>query len=281
MDCLKFAVIGHPIGHTMSPFIHTKLFEIAGIKGEYTSADIPPEKLGQEYDSLRRLRGINVTIPHKAAIISFLDEIDRFAAVCGAVNTVKFSDGFAKGYNTDRLGFLKALQGIGITPHGNVIICGCGGAASMAAFVCAEFGCNVTIAARARSLKKAQSLAEKVKKEFPSCKVVAEETEKISGEFDILCNATPAGMYPNVNSCPVPDELTASCGAVFDCVYNPGETLLLKKAREMNIPAASGMAMLVWQAAAAQEIWHGFKFESEDINRLCLLAEKETERIFR
>lgn len=281
MDSLNFAVIGHPIGHTMSPFIHKKLFEAAGVGGDYRALDISPEKLAAEFENLKKLGGCNVTIPHKSAIIPLLDETEDFAALCGAVNTVKFSGGRAIGYNTDKIGFLKALRHGGLAASGKILLCGCGGAARMIAFVCAEKNCDITIAVREKSLAKAESLAEEVKKAFPQTEIRAAATEKISGDFDLLCNATPAGMFPNTDSCPSPDSLIASCRGVFDCVYNPGETLLLKKAKNFGCKTEGGMSMLVWQAAAAQEIWHGVKFKSEDINSLCESAAAETERIFR
>lgn len=281
MDSLNFAVIGHPIGHTMSPFIHKKLFEAAGATGEYSALDIPPEKLSAEFENLKKLGGCNVTIPHKSAIIPLLDETDPFAALCGAVNTVKFSGGRAIGCNTDKIGFLKALEHGGLGANGKILLCGCGGAARMIAFVCAERGCNITIAVREKSLKKAEALANEVKRAFPQTEIYAADVQKISGNFDLLCNATPAGMFPNIDSCPAPDSLIASCRGVFDCVYNPAETLLLKKADEFGCKTEGGMSMLVWQAAAAQEFWHGFKFSDEDINSLCETATAEMERIFR
>ena len=110
METKKFAVIGHPIGHTMSPFIHTRLFELQGIKAEYTKLDIAPENLEYEFkNTLSRLDGFNITIPHKQAVIPFLDEIDAKAEMYGSVNTVSNKNGISKGYTTDPDGFLKAL----------------------------------------------------------------------------------------------------------------------------------------------------------------------------
>ena len=111
MSTKKFAVIGHPIGHTMSPFIHKRLFELAGIEAEYTKLDISPDNLAEEYkNTLSKLDGYNITIPHKQNIISLIDQIDDKAKMYGSVNTVANRNGIATGYTTDPDGFLKALE---------------------------------------------------------------------------------------------------------------------------------------------------------------------------
>ena len=135
MSTKKYAVIGHPIGHTMSPFIHTKLFELAGIDAVYTKLDVAPESLGYEYDHiLSKLSGYNITIPHKQNIIQYLDEIDEKANMYGSVNTVDNRDYTAKGYTTDPDGFLKALDAAKIKLNGRVVILGCGGVARTMAY---------------------------------------------------------------------------------------------------------------------------------------------------
>ena len=106
----QFAVIGHPIGHTMSPFIHSRLFELAGIEADYQVMDVAPENLEQVIPSLKELDGFNITIPHKQTIIPYLDELDRVAQMYGSVNTVKTVDGVSSGYTTDPDGFVIALQ---------------------------------------------------------------------------------------------------------------------------------------------------------------------------
>ena len=135
METKKFAVIGHPIGHTMSPFIHTRLFELQGVKAEYTKLDIAPENLEYEFkNTLSKLDGFNITIPHKQAVIPFLDEIDAKAEMYGSVNTVSNKNGISKGYTTDPDGFLKALDAAGIMLNGRIVIIGCGGVARTMAY---------------------------------------------------------------------------------------------------------------------------------------------------
>ena len=135
MSIKKFAVIGHPIGHTMSPFIHTRLFELSGVDAEYTKLDIAPENLEYEYkNTLSKLDGYNITIPHKQNIIPLINEIDSKAEMYGSVNTVANYNGIAKGYTTDPDGFLKALDASGIVLSGRVLILGCGGVARTMAY---------------------------------------------------------------------------------------------------------------------------------------------------
>ena len=128
MSTKRYAVIGHPIGHTMSPFIHKRLFDLAQIDAEYTKMDIAPEDLAQEYErTLKQLDGYNITIPHKQSIIPLLDSLDDKAALYGSVNTVSNAGGKSKGYTTDPDGFIKAIEAAGIALDGRIMILGCGG----------------------------------------------------------------------------------------------------------------------------------------------------------
>ena len=143
----KYAVIGHPIGHTMSPFIHKRLFKLADIDGEYSVLDIAPEELGTKINELDELSGYNVTIPNKSAVIPFMNRLDKRAELYGSVNTVKNGE-IREGYTTDPDGFLKALQAAGIVLGGNVLILGCGGVARIFACEAAITGADVTVAIR-------------------------------------------------------------------------------------------------------------------------------------
>ena len=153
----KFAVIGHPIGHTMSPFLNARLFSLSGLPAQYTSRDIAPESLPDSLGFFRSLQGFNVTIPHKQAIIPFLDELDPSARNIQSVNTVKQVNGRLIGYTTDGAGFRFALENAGIPLKGNVLILGAGGVSRVMALEALEAGCRLTIAAR--NSEKAQSLA--------------------------------------------------------------------------------------------------------------------------
>ena len=151
-----YAVIGHPIGHTMSPFIHKRLFELAGVDADYTQLDIAPESLEKEFhQSLAKLDGYNITIPHKQSIIPFLDELDEKAKMYGSVNTVLNRGGKTKGFTTDPDGFLKAIDAAGIKLDGRIMILGCGGVARTMAYEIALMGKPFEFAVRRESVGKA------------------------------------------------------------------------------------------------------------------------------
>lgn len=264
MSKKEFALIGCPLGHSISPKIHARLMKTAGIDGAYSCREIKPEKLG-EADFLRELDGYNVTIPHKTNIIPLLDELDEKAALFGAVNTVKNESGVSKGYNTDCEGFLRALDTAGIELKGRVLVLGSGGVSRMFAFESVLHGADVTIAARnaAKALEIKNEIKEKTKK---NCRIITLSTA--AKGYDLIINGTPVGMFPHTDESPVSREVVEGAGAVFDAIYNPGETKLLTYAREAGVPCSNGLSMLVWQAAVAEEIWNGIKFESDDVNKI-------------
>lgn len=272
----KYAVIGHPIGHTMSPFIHKKLFALAGIDAEYSVIDIAPENMEREYNNvLKKLDGYNITIPHKQAIIPFLDSLDDKAKLYGSVNTVSNSEGFSKGYTTDPDGFLKALEYAKIPLSGNVVILGCGGVARTMAYEALFKGAKLKFAVREKSIKKAEALVSEIEKNVKNSEVGVCTLDELSGDIDTLINATPVGMSPNTEFMPVSGAMLKNCENVFDAIYNPLDTLLIKNARKNGSRAEGGMSMLVWQAAVAQYHWNKSKFNTEDIEKLCAEASEE------
>lgn len=267
----KFAVIGHPIGHTMSPFIHKRLFELAGQDCDYEVFDIAPEMLAEQYNSvLKELAGFNITIPHKQSIIPLLDGLNSKAALYGSVNTVKNIDNqYYEGYTTDPDGFLKALKFGGIPFNGNVVIVGCGGVARTFAYEAVLAGCNTTIAVRPDDLPAAAALAGELKLKLNTTSIATSYIERMEGDFDLLVNATPVGMYPHTDAMPVSKETLSHCANVFDAVYNPLDTLLLKTARANGSKVLGGISMLVWQAVVSHEIWDGSVYNNDDIRQLC------------
>lgn len=278
MSTKKYAVIGHPIGHTMSPFIHKRLFELAGVDAEYTKLDIAPENLEREFaETLSKLDGYNITIPHKPAIIPFLDEIDDRAKMYGSVNTVANQNGRSKGYTTDPDGFLKALESAGIELGGRIVIVGCGGVARTMAYEAVLRKLPVEFAVRKEDAVAAGLLCLEITNKIEGAEVSFFFIEGLMGEVDLLINASPVGMTPNSNAQPVSDCAIRRSKAVFDAVYNPLETVLVKKARANGSIAESGMSMLVWQAVAAQEKWNGSVFDKDEIAKLCIDAAKELE----
>ncbi|MEE0930975.1 MAG: shikimate dehydrogenase [Acutalibacteraceae bacterium] len=281
MSKKEYAVIGHPIGHTMSPFIHKKLFELAGIEADYSVIDVKPENLAADYaEKLSKLDGFNITIPHKSAIIHSLSSLDKKAAMYGSVNTV---DAQGRGYTTDPDGFLQALKANGIKLDGNVVILGTGGVARIMAFEAAKAGADITIAVRHEDIHMVAALACEImeKTVHPSISTCyLERIEKLDRDIDLLINATPLGMYPNIDAMPVGEDIIKNCNAVFDAVYNPLETKLVKTAKSMGKKAVGGMAMLVWQAVVSHQIWDGSTYDIKDIEQICIDASEELQKNF-
>lgn len=289
MDIQKAAVIGHPIGHTMSPFIHERLSSLSGIPMGYRALDVPD--LQAALPQLRQLDCFNITIPYKSAILPFLDGIDPAAAAFGSVNTVQVREGKLYGYTTDGPGCRMALENHGLGFSSPVLLLGNGGAARAIAFEIAacQQGFQITIAHRDGSQGKADALAQDLAafarqrgdKRFWIMTETYEELEQDeSRRFGLLVNCTSVGMYPHTEGCPVSGQVTARCGAVFDAVYNPRHTQLLQLAEVSGAKAIGGMEMLVYQAVAAHEIWYGAQFRPEDIQLLCWDAEREMEKRF-
>ena len=258
------------MGHSISPKIHRRLFSLSGIDAEYSLMEIPPENFEASIDYLKTLDGFNVTIPHKQRILSCLDEIDLRARSYGAVNTVK-GGGRLCGFNTDVEGFLRALGGAGITLGGRVLLCGAGGAARMMACEALERSCSLVVATR--TIESARSCVLDLKKLYPYANIEPQLLQDVEGSFDLILNGTPVGMYPHKDGCAVSEGVAKSAFAVFDAVYNPCETQLLKIARAAGAKVQGGLTMLLWQAAAAQEIWTGVSFNEADIKSICIEME--------
>lgn len=281
MSKKEYAVIGHPIGHTMSPFIHKRLFELAGIDADYNVIDVAPQELAEKYkEKLSKLNGFNITIPHKSAIIPLLSALDKKAEIYGSVNTV---DSNGKGYTTDPDGFLQALKANDVALDGNVVIVGTGGVARTMAFEAAKAGAAITIAVRREDIHMVSALAcEIMEKTIHPCisTCYIDRLEKVDRTIDLLVNATPVGMYPNIDFMPVGENIIKNCTAVFDAVYNPLETKLIKTAKAMGKKTIGGMSMLVWQAVVAHQIWDGTEYNIKDIEQLCIDASEELQKKF-
>ncbi|MDE6732828.1 MAG: shikimate dehydrogenase [Oscillospiraceae bacterium] len=271
----KFCLIGHPLGHSLSPQIHARLFELSGESAEYTLVDIAPEELKSKFETLDKYDGFNITIPHKMAIIDYCGELSEGARRYGSVNCVKNGD-VKLGCNTDCIGFTKSIELLGASLASKVLLIGCGGVGRMMAIETAMNGGELSIAA----LKSDLPLVEKVIEEIHELKPDAHvRVAMISGnaisaedlnheEFDLLINASPVGMFPKVDRMPCAADVLDNVKFVFDAIYNPRDTLLIKTAREKGCKAKNGMAMLVLQAVAAHEIWDGASYNKDDIDRL-------------
>lgn len=274
----NYTLIGHPLGHSMSPWIHRRLFAMSGREADYTLTDIAPETLAGNMPVLDVLDGYNITIPHKVAIIPLIDELDASAAGYQSVNCVANRDGKAIGYNTDCVGFCRSIGRI--NPHDRILLIGCGGVGRMMATEVYLRGADLTIVERNPAL--AETLASELLGRYPTAKgaIRVLDTAPEDETFRLLMNASPVGMYPNTGRCPVSDTVIANADRVFDVIYNPTETLLMHKARDLGKEAVGGSAMLVWQAVRAHEIWYGFTYRQEDIEALITEMEAEVNRLF-
>lgn len=263
----KYALIGHPLGHSMSPLIHEKLFALSGITdAEYSLVDIAPEDIPDSRALIEEHAGMNVTIPHKQAVIDLMDEMGESALRYNSVNCIRNDNGRLIGYNTDCDGFLRSAELLPIS--GNVVILGCGGVGRMMAIETALHGGSLTLAVIPQDVQNAQLLMAEILGKCSGASVKIADISTLEGNYDLLVNATPVGMYPKTESCAVSDRVIENCLSFFDAIYNPTETLLMKKARAMGKTAVGGASMLVYQAVKAHEIWYGGQFRSEDISAI-------------
>lgn len=271
----KYTLIGHPLGHSMSPMIHEGLFRLKGKDCPYDLTDIAPENLSSKADFLRSLSGFNITIPHKVAVIDLIDEMAESAERYNSVNCVSNQNGKLVGYNTDCDGFLLSVNSLNMPLDQNVLLIGCGGVGRMIAVETVRHGGKLTVAHIPEALEMAENLKSELMEKYPDATVKTVNMNEISGKFDMLINASPVGMYPKTENCPVSDEIISNCGCVFDVVYNPVETLLVKKFREQGKPALGGTAMLVYQAVKAHEIWNNDFYTNDEVNSIIKAVEEK------
>ncbi|MBR4554981.1 MAG: shikimate dehydrogenase [Ruminococcus sp.] len=262
----NYTLIGGKLGHSLSPQIHDRLFALRGREASYDLTELTEEELAQDIGRLRELDGFNVTIPHKLAVMDLMDELDETAGLYGAVNCVANKDGRLIGYNTDCDGFLQSAEEMGARLSGNVLLVGCGGVGRMIAIASALRGASLTVQILESDRPIADTVVGEIRKLAPGAEVRLVTAETEHGEhYDLLVNATPVGMFPKTEACPVSDGLIERSDAVFDVIYNPLETQLIKKARALGKPAENGMAMLVWQAVTAHRLWDGDVYSTAEV----------------
>lgn len=276
-----FGLLGHPLGHSMSPFIHQALFALSGRPQPYALHDVAPEDLRTQVPKLLAGQGFNITIPYKVEIIPFLTQLSEKAELYQSVNTVEIKDGRYIGHNTDADGFLHGIRSLGVElSQGPVLMLGSGGVANMIATEVVLAGSPLTIAVRKEDVKQAAALKERLLKIKPDAEIITCLLDEPNGSYRLLVNATPVGMYPNTQSCPVTPDIIRQAEAVFDLVYNPFETQLVQTAKSLGLPAGGGLSMLVWQAAVAHEIWFGDSFTDQQIQQVILQAKEYMEAHF-
>jgi shikimate dehydrogenase len=256
----KLGLIGYPLSHSLSPQIHTAALQSRGLKGDYSLFPIHPEdKQGLE-DLLSRIRsgeihGLNVTIPHKQNVIPFLDELSDTAGSIGAVNTIYLRNDKLIGDNTDAPGFLADLKllsdAVVFNFQPSVLVLGAGGSARAVVYALVNGGWNVILAAR--RVEHANELS----RQFEEVSIMEFNLQTFQrSNPQLIVNTTPIGMTPNPDQSPWPENLPFPTDAViYDLVYNPRETKLVRDAHAQGLNATTGLGMLIEQAALSFEIW--------------------------
>ncbi len=253
-------LIGHPVEHSFSPPMHNAAFEALGMDYAYVAFDVDSSDLKTAICGAGALniKGFNVTIPHKIEVMQYLNELDEVAELIGAVNTIDFKN--LKGYNTDGIGAIKAIGEVTSVKDKNVVVAGAGGASRAISFYLAKYGVESLIILN-RNVAKAQALAADVLGSDLISNVNADSISEINTylkDADILVDTTPLGMDPHIDDEPIAkaDNMHEDL-VVFDAVYNPNETVLLKEAIKAGAKPVYGIKMLLYQGAESFKIWTG------------------------
>lgn len=260
----KFGIIGYPLGHSLSSVMHMAALKALGLEGEYNPLETDPEDLVDRIKMLKRENyfGFNVTIPHKVPISLFLSKVDEYANLAGSVNTVKIlEDKSLEGFNTDIYGFIKPIENLDLKGKKAAIL-GTGGAARGVVVGLKSLGVN-QIDFYTRNIVDSHAAIEGFRKKFPEVTINLVQNEFLNtiSMYSIVVNTTPLGMkgkYADVS--PLSDEIVKTLpddSLIYDIVYNPIKTELIKKAEKYGKKYMGGLDMLVYQGARAFEIWTG------------------------
>lgn len=273
---IRLGLIGFPVSHSLSPKIQNAALKVCGLEGEYSLFPIVPDDMQALKDLLDRVRsgeitGFNVTIPHKQNVIPFMDELTPTAKTIGAVNIIYLRENKLIGDNTDAAGFLSDLkkflvespspkmgEGVGVRGK-SALVLGAGGSARSVVYALCNDGWSVTVAAR--RIEQAQQLASQF--EGVSAMELTFQTFQLSN-LQLIVNTTPLGMTPNMNQSPLPQNaILLSHMMIYDLVYNPRETKLVRDAWAQGLHATTGLGMLIEQAALGFELWTGHQLPGE------------------
>ncbi|MDE5987169.1 MAG: shikimate dehydrogenase [Prevotella sp.] len=243
----KYGIIGHPLGHSFSPGFFNEKFHNENIDAVYEMFDLPQiEAVIEVLASNPELRGLNVTIPYKQKIMHYLDELSDEARAIGAVNVVRISHDngrvHMKGYNSDVIGFTRSIEPLLEKHHKKALILGTGGASKAVEYGLGKLGLETVKVSRY---------------ERPDTIQYEKVTADIVKEYNVIVNCTPVGMYPDTEECPqLPYEAMDSHTLLYDLIYNPDETLFMKKGRQNGAVTKNGLEMLLLQAYASWEFWN-------------------------
>ena len=244
----KYGLIGFPLGHSFSKSFFNEKFQNEGIDAEYINFEIKGiDELPEVLATNPELRGLNVTIPYKEKVLSFLDYISVEARAIGAVNVIrvdhKGDDVVLKGYNSDVIGFTKSIEPLLETFHRKALILGTGGASKAINYGLKSLGLETVLVSRF---------------ERPGTLQYKDITPDVVKEYNVIVNCTPSGMFPHYDECPdLPYEALDNHNLLYDLIYNPDETLFMKKGRERGAQTKNGLEMLLLQAFASWDFWNG------------------------
>lgn len=242
----KFGLIGFPLSHSFSKKFFTEKFERESIDARYDLYELPEIKAFEPLIEIDGLCGLNVTIPYKQQVMQYLDELDETAAEIDAVNVIKFvrngNELILKGYNTDAIGFDEAIKPFLKLHHTKALILGTGGASKAIDYVLKKNGLQTIFVSRS---------------EMAGGYSYEQLSQEIMAEYHVIVNASPVGTFPNVDACPaIPYEFLTVNHMLYDLVYNPAETLFLKKGKDQGATILNGESMLIGQAIAAWKVWN-------------------------
>lgn len=279
----KFALIGYPLGHSLSAVIHQAGFKSLGINASYEILETPPDDLVDrlKYLKANNYKGFNVTIPLKLPISLFVNEVDKYADLARAVNTVSIeADKSLKAYNTDVIGFKRAIPSDINLKGQKAAILGTGGAAHAACVALTECGVK-EIAFFTRNIPNSIDLMNYVRRKFPNVEFNVYQIENIRnlGEYALLVNTTPIGMLGKAGDMmpiePYALKTLNTNAVVYDVIYNPKKTVLIKEAEKLGLRTITGLDMLIYQAIAAQEIWFGSGSDNNTLNSMNVGADNK------
>lgn len=244
----QFGLIGYPLGHSFSKNFFNEKFHSENIDAEYVNFEIPTiEDFPKVVASHPNLVGLNVTIPYKEKVISYLDELDKDAASIGAVNVIRIIRNkgkvMLKGYNSDVLGFTQSIEPLLERHHTKALILGTGGASKAVNYSLRKLGLDTLFVSRSRRNE--------------STITYSDLTPERMEEYKVIVNCTPVGMYPQADLCPdIPYELITPKHLLYDLLYNPNTTLFMKRGADQGATVKNGLEMLLLQAFGAWDIWN-------------------------
>lgn len=244
----KYGLIGYPLAHSFSISYFNEKFQNEGIDAQYINFEIPTiESLPEVLASNPELKGLNVTIPYKQRVMSYLDAISPEARAIGAVNVIKVehrgNDIRLKGFNSDVIGFTKSIEPLLERYHKKALILGTGGASKAIDYGLKSLGLETVFVSRY---------------ERPGTVQYERITPDVMKEYNVIVNCTPCGMYPHSDECPnLPYEAMDSHTILYDLIYNPDETLFMYKGKKQGATVKNGLEMLLLQAFSSWEFWNG------------------------